>query len=271
MKAGKFIFFTALAVGLTSAQLADLPTCAQSCITADTGGCNSLDTSCLCNSQTFVNSVETCLLQSCSASDLQTAVNFFQQLCAATGVTLSGLPGSSTDSTSIDGAQGAPTSGVQGIGDGSVPSTTSTTPSSTPPPTSSSTPSRTSTTSSKPTSSSSSSSSTSNGPPPTRTSNQSSGTSTGNPQSSTSPPPPSKSGLSGGAIAGIVVGVSVPVIAIIAFVAYKMGTRNRLPDAPVVPIYNDPSRKDFGAYVGGIEDPSARWGSGIQDGRQGRV
>ncbi|KAF3914640.1 hypothetical protein AA313_de0202980 [Arthrobotrys entomopaga] len=259
MKAGKFVLWAALA-GLTSAQTnaLDLPACARSCISGDTGNCNSLDVSCLCNSQAFVSSIEICLIASCSADDIQASANYLQQLCNTVGVSISELPNSPADTTSVQGDNGG---GLQQQSSTtttpSPPSPTSTTPTSTP---SSSTPTP-----------SSSSTSNRDTPPTTTISDPSSKTSTDTPQSSTdSPPPSSKSGLTGGAIAGIVVGVAVPVIVIIAFVAYKMGTRDRLPDAPVVPINNDPSRKDFGALIGGIEDMSTRWGTGIQDNSSSR-
>ncbi|KAF3912433.1 hypothetical protein ABW20_dc0101903 [Dactylellina cionopaga] len=62
--------------------------------------------------------------------------------------------------------------------------------------------------------------------------------------------------LSGGAIAGIVIGVTIPIIAIAVFIAYKLG-RKRM-DVPVVPLYNDPLNKEDGA--GGISDGS-QWRS----------
>ncbi|KAK6352010.1 hypothetical protein TWF718_005159 [Orbilia javanica] len=57
--------------------------------------------------------------------------------------------------------------------------------------------------------------------------------------------------LSGGAIAGIAIGVAIPVIAGIAFLAYKMGRGRQ--DVPIVPIYNDPENKEAG--YGGTQDP----------------
>ncbi|KAJ6260810.1 hypothetical protein Dda_5040 [Drechslerella dactyloides] len=51
-----------------------------------------------------------------------------------------------------------------------------------------------------------------------------------------------RTGLSGGAIAGIAIGVAVPVIAIAAYIAYRLGRRKD--DIPVVPIYNDPRPKE---------------------------
>ncbi|KAK6360041.1 hypothetical protein TWF696_001160 [Orbilia brochopaga] len=51
-----------------------------------------------------------------------------------------------------------------------------------------------------------------------------------------------RTGLSGGAIAGIAIGVSIPVIAVAAFVAYRLGRRGN--DVPIVPIYNDPRPKE---------------------------
>ncbi|KAF3175542.1 hypothetical protein TWF225_002770 [Orbilia oligospora] len=59
-----------------------------------------------------------------------------------------------------------------------------------------------------------------------------------------------KKQLSGGAIAGIVIGVAIPVIAIIAFIAYRMG-RNKQ-DVPSIPIHNDPENKEMG--FGGVQE-----------------
>ncbi|KAK6523380.1 hypothetical protein TWF281_001360 [Arthrobotrys megalospora] len=64
-----------------------------------------------------------------------------------------------------------------------------------------------------------------------------------------------KSSLSGGAIAGIVIGVTVPVLAIAGFLGYRLYRRRRLPDVPIVPIENDPGFKE----VGGIGPDARRW------------
>ncbi|EWC48020.1 hypothetical protein DRE_02599 [Drechslerella stenobrocha 248] len=62
-----------------------------------------------------------------------------------------------------------------------------------------------------------------------------------------------KSGLSGGAIAGIAIGVAIPVVAIAVFVAYRMGRRKE--DMPSVPIYNDPTFKEGGGIAQGHHLP----------------
>ncbi|KAJ6263826.1 hypothetical protein Dda_2398 [Drechslerella dactyloides] len=70
-------------------------------------------------------------------------------------------------------------------------------------------------------------------------------------ESSSSSPSPSpsetanKSELSNGAIAGIVVGVAIPLIGAVAFVGFKLGI-GRKPDIPVVPLNNDPETSDYG-------------------------
>ncbi|KAF8153308.1 hypothetical protein B0H34DRAFT_723056 [Crassisporium funariophilum] len=70
----------------------NVPTCATACLTsADLGGCQQSDTKCLCSNKAFVSSTTTCITTACTnAADLQAALGFAQQLCAAVGVTLTG-------------------------------------------------------------------------------------------------------------------------------------------------------------------------------------
>ncbi|KAF8898077.1 hypothetical protein CPB85DRAFT_191366 [Mucidula mucida] len=60
----------------------DLPDCAMTCIqSADSSGCSSTDQTCLCKSSAFVQSSATCLQSTCSADELNTAVQVAEALC----------------------------------------------------------------------------------------------------------------------------------------------------------------------------------------------
>ncbi|EPS36682.1 hypothetical protein H072_9763 [Dactylellina haptotyla CBS 200.50] len=78
----------------------------------------------------------------------------------------------------------------------------------------------------------------------------SSTTTSGNPDKTAEPNASGgKKSLGGGAIAGIVIGVSIPIIGIAIFIAYKIGRRKQ--EIPTVPIYNDPKAAENGE-TGGI-------------------
>ncbi|KAG7440479.1 uncharacterized protein BT62DRAFT_938012 [Guyanagaster necrorhizus] len=60
-----------------------LPACATSCITnVSYDNCSSSDNACLCKSETYVNTTLTCIESSCSGSDLTTAIETAEALCA---------------------------------------------------------------------------------------------------------------------------------------------------------------------------------------------
>ncbi|KAI6115318.1 hypothetical protein EDD16DRAFT_1594859 [Pisolithus croceorrhizus] len=110
--------------GLVSRQ--SLPSCANPCITnANLGGCSATDDTCLCESQTFINSTTTCIESSCTGNDLQEAEQYAQSLCLAVGVTLtiatptptSTSPTSSSSSTATATQTGSATSsyGINGF------------------------------------------------------------------------------------------------------------------------------------------------------------
>ncbi|KAK7436690.1 hypothetical protein VKT23_018945 [Stygiomarasmius scandens] len=92
------LFVPAALVLLASASSVSLwkrqfPSCAMPCVaSADTGSCVPTDNSCLCRSESFVNSTTECIESSCSGNDLQAALSGAQQLCAAVGVTLTSTP-----------------------------------------------------------------------------------------------------------------------------------------------------------------------------------
>ncbi|KAI6145231.1 hypothetical protein BKA82DRAFT_4171290 [Pisolithus tinctorius] len=91
---------SSMGAGLISRQ--SLPSCAEPCITnANLDGCSATDDTCLCNSQTFVNSATSCIESACTGSDLQQAEQFAQSLCLSVGVTLTiATPSATSSSTS---------------------------------------------------------------------------------------------------------------------------------------------------------------------------
>ncbi|KAL1742669.1 hypothetical protein HDZ31DRAFT_75371 [Schizophyllum fasciatum] len=83
----------------------NVPDCLLTCIaTANTSGCDSSDTACLCGNDTFVSSVTQCVQSSCSADDVQASLEGAQAVCAGAGVTLSNIP---TDTASGSGSNSA--------------------------------------------------------------------------------------------------------------------------------------------------------------------
>ncbi|KIL66643.1 hypothetical protein M378DRAFT_160653 [Amanita muscaria Koide BX008] len=69
------------------------PNCAIPCIeNANLGGCVATDTACTCKNTQFVDSVTRCVYANCTGSDLTTAIQTAQKICAAVGVTLTSTP-----------------------------------------------------------------------------------------------------------------------------------------------------------------------------------
>ncbi|KAF2245362.1 hypothetical protein BU26DRAFT_521836 [Trematosphaeria pertusa] len=84
----------------TAQSLSSLPACSQACFGDDFGGCSSLDVACICANSAFINQVVSCAAASCSSEDLATTINFLEDLCQASGITLD-LPATLTVQTSI--------------------------------------------------------------------------------------------------------------------------------------------------------------------------
>ncbi|GAA5830111.1 hypothetical protein JCM3766R1_002789 [Sporobolomyces carnicolor] len=88
--------FTTLAVAVSAflpailAQ-ATVPACVLTCIGSSSAltSCQTADAQCLCSSQTFIDGVSACMIQSCSSEELEVGVGFGQQYCASVGVTVS--------------------------------------------------------------------------------------------------------------------------------------------------------------------------------------
>ncbi|KAF8226409.1 hypothetical protein L208DRAFT_365290 [Tricholoma matsutake] len=55
-------------------------------------GCQPNDYNCHCNSQLWINTMNTCIVQQCSGVDLQDAISAEKSLCAAVGVGITVTP-----------------------------------------------------------------------------------------------------------------------------------------------------------------------------------
>ncbi|ROW04543.1 hypothetical protein VMCG_04961 [Cytospora schulzeri] len=104
------IFSTAVFAGLTVAQYASLPSCAQDCATSQFSGgsygdCGT-DPKCICADPDFIGTISCCLLDACDADDQQAAISFAQQMCAANGVKVQSTASCSTTAATATAASG---------------------------------------------------------------------------------------------------------------------------------------------------------------------
>ncbi|KAL7275489.1 hypothetical protein RUND412_001575 [Rhizina undulata] len=96
MKSFTAIVFGFVAAALVAAQTPDissLPQCALTCATtaigsASTYGCSSTNYKCICTSQSFIGSIETCIKGACNATEQQETLTFAEGFCAQVGVTI---------------------------------------------------------------------------------------------------------------------------------------------------------------------------------------
>ncbi|KAK7203591.1 hypothetical protein BZA70DRAFT_282855 [Myxozyma melibiosi] len=82
----------AIAALVSAQDLSGLPACAQSCATTaitDTG-CG-LDAACICSDESFINSIASCVVEACDSDGQQATVEFAENLCLASSVTLTGV------------------------------------------------------------------------------------------------------------------------------------------------------------------------------------
>ncbi|KAK7467270.1 hypothetical protein VKT23_004327 [Stygiomarasmius scandens] len=61
----------------------DIPQCALDCrASTDLGGCDPEDSQCLCNDEDFVTKVKECINETCSADDVETAMEIIAAQCS---------------------------------------------------------------------------------------------------------------------------------------------------------------------------------------------
>ncbi|KAI0372380.1 hypothetical protein BV20DRAFT_963956 [Pilatotrama ljubarskyi] len=128
----RFSTVLALAAAVSSASAAGVhrrqsyPDCATPCLaSADFGSCDPVDDSCLCKSQSFIDSVTKCIVGACQGDQLQAAESAAQSACASVGVTLtSSLPAASSTSPAGSSGSGSSTPAASSTS-AAAPSTTS--------------------------------------------------------------------------------------------------------------------------------------------------
>ncbi|EMF08973.1 uncharacterized protein SEPMUDRAFT_16224, partial [Sphaerulina musiva SO2202] len=76
--------------------VADVPKCAQGCVT-DLGGCATGDVNCVCRNTPYLNRLAVCVPQYCNATEVAQVVAFANFVCRSVGVT--SLPSPSYAST----------------------------------------------------------------------------------------------------------------------------------------------------------------------------
>ncbi|VDC05269.1 unnamed protein product [Peniophora sp. CBMAI 1063] len=114
------LFFAASASAATlNLSKRDYPSCANTClVNPDLGGCDSAsDLTCVCHSQTFIDSTSACIAKACSGSDLDQANETARDACLAVGVTItavssSAAAGSSTAASASASATAPASSGA---------------------------------------------------------------------------------------------------------------------------------------------------------------
>ncbi|KAG8706267.1 hypothetical protein FRC08_001173 [Ceratobasidium sp. 394] len=99
MRASFALLALAAIVSAGSIHRRQLPACAMQCMaTAQTGGCDPTDNTCMCKNADFVNSTYECVQSTCTDPDeLKAAIEGARALCAAAGVSLTETVPAATD------------------------------------------------------------------------------------------------------------------------------------------------------------------------------
>ncbi|GAA5877486.1 hypothetical protein JCM16303_003351 [Sporobolomyces ruberrimus] len=91
-----------------------VPACVVDCIGQGSAltSCQSADSQCLCSSQTFIDGVNACLVQSCNADELTIGVGFGEQYCASVGVQVT-IPSVLNEATSTAASSASATQAAE--------------------------------------------------------------------------------------------------------------------------------------------------------------
>ncbi|KAJ5257268.1 hypothetical protein N7478_013372 [Penicillium angulare] len=87
MKVSPVVLALANLISAATAQLSDLPTCAQSCATNAIPSNCGIDVACICNSSSFLASIACCIAGKCDEADQEKTLKAAKGICAAGGVT----------------------------------------------------------------------------------------------------------------------------------------------------------------------------------------
>ncbi|KAL6404499.1 hypothetical protein AUP68_13892 [Ilyonectria robusta] len=107
------VFFVAALVSapVLAQDLTSLPACAQTCAlnAISSTGCAPTDAKCICESTSFLSSVESCISTACNATDQQATLTFAQQFCSSAGVTYHAATQATTQTTTGSSTAPIPT------------------------------------------------------------------------------------------------------------------------------------------------------------------
>ncbi|KUI57444.1 GPI anchored CFEM domain protein C [Cytospora mali] len=119
------IFTATIFAGLTVAQYAGLPSCAQACANdqfsgGSYGDCGT-DAKCICSDPDFIGTISCCVVDACDAADQAKAIHFAQQICQANGVTVAST--ATCASTAASGSASASATGTGSVASASATTT----------------------------------------------------------------------------------------------------------------------------------------------------
>ncbi|KAF7951188.1 uncharacterized protein EAE97_002739 [Botrytis byssoidea] len=103
MKVTQQIFAFLSTVSLISAQL---PSCAQSCLSSLPSQCGQTDINCICADSSFSQNIGCCSFSKCDTADFDSVISFAVNLCSGAGISIASTLPSCPSSTS--GAPSAP-------------------------------------------------------------------------------------------------------------------------------------------------------------------
>ncbi|KAJ5083799.1 hypothetical protein N7456_013226 [Penicillium angulare] len=87
MKVSPLVLALATLISAATAQLGDLPTCAESCATDAVPSSCGIDVACICNSSSFLADIACCIVGKCDEADQEKTLKAAKKICAAGGVT----------------------------------------------------------------------------------------------------------------------------------------------------------------------------------------